>query len=193
MSATLVYISRSFIFPHKPMDIIHAIDFDVLILLAAIMIINHIIVHLKETKKVISSIQKIVQQNPIKGFWLVSFAAFIVAPFLTNDGVCLLFVSLILNAFEDTSEPTTTTIEDGNSNEMAPMLTSKAEASAKSAKDSATLTNGQDISINIDANGKNAGSSNNSKLENGDAIYFLLTLACSSNIGSALTYTVLPL
>jgi Na+/H+ antiporter NhaD/arsenite permease-like protein len=30
------------------------------------------------------------------------------------------------------------------------------------------------------------------KLERGDAVYFLMTLACSSNIGSALTYTGNP-
>ena len=64
------------------------------------MVVNHLVVHLKETKGIISMMQKHVQKDPLKGFWLVSAAAFLVAPFLTNDGVCLLFVQLILDAFE---------------------------------------------------------------------------------------------
>ena len=34
----------------------------------------------------------------------MSFASFIIAPFLTNDGVCLLFVEIILNAFGEDEE-----------------------------------------------------------------------------------------
>jgi Na+/H+ antiporter NhaD/arsenite permease-like protein len=82
------------------MDFLEAIDFEVLILLASIMIVNHLVVHLKETKRVILYLQTLVQQNPHKGFWMISFAAFIASPFLTNDGVCLLFVEPILNSFD---------------------------------------------------------------------------------------------
>ena len=80
------------------------------------MVVNHLVVHLKETKGIIASMQKQVQKDPLKGFWLVSGAAFIVAPFLTNDGVCLLFVQLILDAFEtvkkDSSAGNTLVITD---------------------------------------------------------------------------------
>ena len=143
------------------MNIVGAIDFDVLILLSSIMAINHIIVHLKETRKVIAYIQAQVKANPRRGFWLISFAAFIVAPFLTNDGVCLLFVELILNAFDDiVDDDSDTTVADG------------IEQANSSASPTKTLSN--------------------QKLEKADAMYFLLTLACSSNIGSALTYTGNP-
>lgn len=98
VGALLCYLTRTFFFTE--MNMLHAIDFNVLILLASIMVVNHIVVHLKETKKIIDYLQGLVKLNPVRGFWMISFAAFIVSPFLTNDGVCLLFVEPILNAFE---------------------------------------------------------------------------------------------
>lgn len=85
---------------------LRAIDFDVLVLLASIMVVNHIVVHLKETKSVIDYLQRLVKLHPVQGFWMISLAAFTVSPFLTNDGVCLLFVEPILKAFD--VEPETT-------------------------------------------------------------------------------------
>lgn len=46
LGATLCYITRTFVFSDKKMDMLHAVDFDVLVLLASIMAINHIVVHL---------------------------------------------------------------------------------------------------------------------------------------------------
>ena len=45
LGATLCYASRSFMFPHNKMDLVEAIDFDVLVLLGGIMAINFIMVH----------------------------------------------------------------------------------------------------------------------------------------------------
>ena len=134
------------------MNVLHAIDFDVLVLLASIMVVNHIVIHLKETKKVIIYLQTLVQENPESGFWMISLASFALSPFLTNDGVCLLFVEPILNAFEGTIAH-----EELFSEASAPIAIT-----------------------------------NNNKLHSSDAVYFLLALACSSNIGSALTYTGNP-
>ena len=92
---------------------LHAIDFHVLVLLASIMVVNHIVVHLKETKRIIDYLQRLVKLNPVRGFWMISFAAFIVSPFLTNDGVCLLFVEPILNAFELESDDAKEIERDG--------------------------------------------------------------------------------
>ena len=61
-------------------------------------------VHQKESKAVIRHTQTVVKENPRLGFWLISVAAFLLSPFLTNDGVCLLFVEPILNAFESVDE-----------------------------------------------------------------------------------------
>lgn len=147
IAATFCYLSRAFLFPNKKMELENAVDFDVIILLAGIMVINYIFVHQRETKNVIKYTQDQIYENPKRGFWLVSFAAFATSPFLTNDGVCLLFVEPILNAFDRLSDPQS--VEEGlNFTEM--------------------------------------------KLEKGDAFYFLLALACSTNAGSALTYTGNP-
>jgi len=156
------------------MDVLEAIDFDVLILLASIMVINHIVVHLKETKNLIHYFQSLVQKDPIRGFWAISFAAFIISPFLTNDGVCLLFVEPIIHAFEDTLNPSqskTNLSEHNNNNAMI-----ENEDGVNPARHSLT----------IDVNAYK------SKLEREDALYFLVALACSANIGSALTYTGNP-
>lgn len=60
------------------------------------MAINFIVVNLVETKALIARMQRAIQTNPERGFWYVSFAAFIAAPFLTNDGVCLLMVTWLV-------------------------------------------------------------------------------------------------
>ena len=135
------------------MDIIAAVNFDVMVLLSSIMIINHLVIHLKETKDGIVYLQQLVQRDPVYGLWIISLAAFVVSPFLTNDGVCLLFVEPILNAFENAplAVDARRTIQRSPSNEEQGM-----------------------------------------KLLKEDAIYFLLALACSANIGSALTYTGNP-
>lgn len=158
-SATLVYISHKFLLKNYPsVDLIDAIDFDVLLLLSAIMIINHIVVHLKETRDFIDRIQHRIQMEPKKGFWLVAMTAFFVSPFLTNDGVCLLFVAPILASFEP-------------------------------------LTRGEKIKYpedDVEAGGASHSATPAMRLERGDAIYFMLALACSANIGSAMTYTGNP-
>mmetsp|Transcript_21409 Transcript_21409/g.35821 ORF Transcript_21409/g.35821 Transcript_21409/m.35821 type:complete len:172 (-) Transcript_21409:711-1226(-) len=137
------------------MDVLNSVDFDVMVLLSSIMIINHIVVHLRETRDVIEYMQQSVTRNPIRALWLVSFAAFVASPFLTNDGVCLLFVEPILNAFEH-------------------------------APAAGILSASELIEANVnDGKGK-------FPLLKEDALYFLLALACSANIGSALTYTGNP-
>lgn len=145
------YLTRAFGFPSRRMDLISAIDFDVLLLLASIMIVNHIVVHLKETRRIIVYFQEIVQKDPRLGFWTISLVAFSVSPFLTNDGMCLLLVEPILMAFEKTNNDDTI----------------------------------EEVLENNDKNKK-------FELRREDALYFLLALACSTNIGSALTYTGNP-
>lgn len=149
MGAILCYLCGAFLFPEHRVALENSVDFDVLILLTGIMAINFIVVNQRETKALILHVQEQINENPKKGFWMVSFAAFITSPFLTNDGICLLFVEPILNAFTNVGVSQPNAIEN-----VIP---------------SAILT-----------------------LEKGDAFYFLISLACSSNIGSALTYTGNP-
>lgn len=117
------------------------------------MIINHIIVHLAETKKILSWFENLVKDNPKRGFWVISLIAFVTSPFLTNDGICLLLVEPILRVFEQV----------GHVGDLVPVH---------------SATTGELIQ--------------SFPLTRNDAIYFLLALACSTNIGSALTYTGNP-
>jgi Na+/H+ antiporter NhaD/arsenite permease-like protein len=153
ISGTLCYVTRAFLFPKHRMDVEEAVDFDVLVLLAAIMCINYIVVHQKETKNVVTYVQNRIKDSPKNGFWLVNSAAFLASPFLTNDGVCLLFVEPILNAFDSIDS----------------------EEEKQRRRDDDTLQDPNEI-----------------PLSKTDALYFLLGLACSSNIGSSLTYTGNP-
>ena len=152
IGATTCYLSRVILFPSNRMDLVEAIDFDVLVLLAGIMVVNFVVVHQRETKKAILWIQNLIKLDPRKGFWTVSVLVFLTAPFLTNDGVCLLFVEPIMDAFS------------GLMFDPVPHVSS---------------SNMSDATLILD-------------LRKGDAFYFVMSLACSSNIGSALTYTGNP-
>lgn len=114
----------------------------------------------------------------------MSFFAFLVAPFLTNDGVCLLFVEIILNAFDlednnhsshERSSPDKSSDVENDANFYTKL---KRQDTLLSTELSAEIV--APTEIKVDA------------LDKKDAIYFLLSLACSSNIGSALTYTGNP-
>jgi di/tricarboxylate transporter len=172
-------------------------------------------VHLRETRYVIDYLQDLVQRNPVAGFWTISLAAFVISPFLTNlrhfhlyfyfylnlhlhytsisisisslsttlyyslllsttlalytvpQGVCLLFVEPILSAFDGCSDGDEEGAEGEGEGESA-LLLEAGGAAAKSAKKPASL------------------------LDTSDCVYFLMGLACSANIGSALTYTGNP-
>lgn len=132
---------------------------------------------MKETKYFIQLLQFQIQSNPLRGFWLVSCLSFIVAPFLTNDGVCLLFVEIILNAFQN--------IPDNNKGNESASFAIEPSSSYPNVGITSEETNDHVDKAN---NNKSA----NPQLERSDALYFLLALSCSANIGSALTYTGNP-
>lgn len=109
------------------------------------MVINFLLVTQPQTKKMVRLIQDTIKQHPRRGFWYVGLAAFSMSPFLTNDGVCLLFVAPVMHAFSE--------LEETESQIPFEQLT-------------------------LD----------NIEVKRADALYFMLNIACSSNIGSALTY-----
>jgi len=186
VGATLCYAAR--LFTNNGMNILNAIDFDVLVLLASIMAINHIIVHLKETRYFIQLLQLQIQKDPLKGFWLVSFLAFIIAPFLTNDGVCLLFVEIILNAFQDIPDNNSSNSSGINNNDISYNHGSSSPYAAIESPSSTDVT----VAVSNVKHDSTIIPTNRPQLVKADAIYFLLALSCSSNIGSALTYTGNP-
>ncbi len=69
-------------------------------------------------------LRKYIQNNSLRGFWVISASAFIVAPFLTNDGVCLLFVEPLLSVFEVTDEASDKCTNLVNSEEKSSMTES---------------------------------------------------------------------
>ncbi len=177
------------------MDLLSAIDFDVLILLASIMVVNHVVVHLRETRKVVSDLQQLARDSPRKGFWIISLVAFAASPFLTNDGVCLLFVEPILQIFDHDDQPNKSNDEfaataseflHGYYQERIhlPLPGVAPEGQSEQLLDHQLTTTRECDSTQRAAE--------KLKLTKGDALFFLLALACSSNIGSALTYTGNP-
>lgn len=101
--------------------------------------------------------------TPLRGFWLVSFITFVVSPFLTNDGVCLLFVQPICAAFDTVIERDKITAKHNNNNNNEPETNTKPKL----------LWPPTELRVS-------------------DILYFVLMLACSANIGSTLTYTGNP-
>jgi hypothetical protein len=65
----------------------------VLIILVAIMILNHAIINQKLSMRFINRLQHRIQNDPDKSFHIISLVSFITSPFLLNDGVCLLFTN----------------------------------------------------------------------------------------------------
>ena len=180
IAGTLCYFTRAFLFPDQPMDLVEAVDWDVIILLAGIMCINYIVVNQKETKNVVDYVQDQIKNAPKNGFWLVNTSAFLVSPFLTNDGVCLLFVEPILAAFEGVAGLNSSSHGSANGS-----INGSGSGKGSARSDSRNGSNHGEESFDLQ-------DPNAFVLERADAIYFLLGLACSSNIGSALTYTGNP-
>ena len=79
------------------------IDIHVLIILAAIMAINFVIMRQPLLQAGISRMQQYIRNDRNKGFWFVSLVAFAASPFITNDGLCLLLVSPVLEAFDSSN------------------------------------------------------------------------------------------
>ena len=63
------------------------------------MIINYILLKQNIVIKIIKILQNIIRTNRNYGFWVVSVISFISSPFITNDGLCLLLVTPVLDAF----------------------------------------------------------------------------------------------
>jgi len=83
----------------------HHIDVVVLVILTAIMVINFVIMRQEEIVKGIAYIQNIIRTDVNAGYWFVCIVAFLASPFITNDGLCLLIVDPVLDAFLMTHDP----------------------------------------------------------------------------------------
>lgn len=117
-------------------------EIEVVVLTTALLMINHVMWNIQETKHLIDYGKKVVVENPVGGWWALSLAAFLASPILSNDGVSLLFVEPILGAFDQLPH-----------------------------------TNGTDALKSRFC----------IILQREDAIYFLLTIVCSANVGTAVS------
>ena len=94
----------------NPTQSTNFVDFDVLVVLASIMILNHLLV---QQTPVLRFIQHVVvrlrTKVPVSGhcrsasIWFVAATAFILAPLMTNDGLVLLLVDPVLEAWDKSS------------------------------------------------------------------------------------------
>lgn len=74
-------------------------DMELLVLTSSLLFVNHVLWNTEEIKRMVVYSKRLLIDNPVGGWWAISFAAFLASPILSNDGVCLLFVEPILDAF----------------------------------------------------------------------------------------------
>lgn len=143
------------------------VDFDVLIVLAAIMVINFILLRQPFLAHLERKMQELIQRDRNVGFFVVSVVSLLVSPVIMNDGLCLMLVHPVLDAFpprppakseHTTIKRTADAAEEGRAEpprDESPQEATDAEADA-------------------------------------DALFYMLNIACSANIGSALTFSGNP-
>jgi Na+/H+ antiporter NhaD/arsenite permease-like protein len=137
------------------------IDYNVLIILVSLMIINSILVHQKIFQRILTLLQYSIKNDFNKGFWLVCLLSFVLSPLLMNDGVCLLLVDPVLDSFIP----------------ILPKTNAKPNASNCINVNADTVyTSNTDNDLNIPHDHRT------------NRFYLLLGLVCSANIGSVVTY-----
>lgn len=143
------------------------VDFDVLIVLAAIMVINFILLRQPFLAHLEHKMQELIQRDRNVGFLVVSVVSLLVSPVIMNDGLCLMLVHPVLDAFPPRST--------ANSEHAA--IKSAADAAEEGAVEPLREESAQEATdAEADA----------------DALFYMLNIACSANIGSALTFSGNP-
>jgi Na+/H+ antiporter NhaD/arsenite permease-like protein len=127
------------------------VDFNVLLVLTSIMVINYLLLRQPWLANAVKSMQSIIQADVDRGFYAVSIISFLASPFILNDGLCLMLVHPVLDAF----------VASATVSSSSPSSTLSPERKSKSFLRS-------------------------------DAFYYMLTIACSANIGSTMTFSGNP-
>lgn len=129
-----------------------AVDFSVLIILTSVMIINFVILKQPWLARQVTKMQNMIRSDVDTGFYLVSIVSLVASPVILNDGLCLMLVAPVLDAF--ILSPSSADIEEANDMD----LTTHEKPSFASS----------------------------------DPFFFMLTIACSANIGSTTTFAGNP-
>ena len=80
-------------------DPLHLINFSVLIILFSIMILNYLLLNQSICRKGLILLQDLLRFHFNISFYIICFITFIISPFITNDGMCLLIIQPILESF----------------------------------------------------------------------------------------------
>lgn len=155
------------------------VDFDVLIVLTAIMVINFVILRQDYLNKMVMRMQDVIRQDVHRGFYLVSIISFLVSPVIMNDGLCLMLVHPVLDAFLNTP-----------AHQKSPDKTDDSPRLPLKDGDRHTLTL-QDVEEG-EAADRPVEIVNDKAPAPTDPFFFLLNIACSANIGSSLTFSGNP-
>jgi len=143
------------------------IDVPVLIILISIMVINFVIMRQKVLVREIARLQSCIRNDIDMGYWFVCLAAFLSSPFITNDGLCLLIVDPVLDAF------------------LIPADSNPPPISKPSIISMGGSSNPPKRNIDIYEELQRRDHKSN-------RFFYMLGIACSANIGSAMTFTGNP-
>lgn len=87
----------------KGINIGSEVDFPVIIVLTSIMAINFILLKQSYVRDFLYNLKDLIAEDLNKGYyWLCTFS-FIISPFILNDGLCLMIVHPLLDAFVNSS------------------------------------------------------------------------------------------
>lgn len=148
------------------------VDFDVLIVLAAIMVINFILLRQPFLAHLEHKMQALIQRDRNVGFLVVSVVSLLVSPVIMNDGLCLMLVHPVLDAFP----PRSPAKSERTAIKWAADVAEEGRAEPPPEEESPQEATDADAEADADA----------------DALFYMLNIACSANIGSALTFSGNP-
>lgn len=144
------------------------VDFDVLIVLAAIMVINFILLRQPFLAHLERKMQELIRRDRNVGFLVVSVVSLLVSPVIMNDGLCLMLVHPVLDAFPSRCP------------EKDERMINKPIVDAEEGNSEQQLTESSQVATDAEADA------------DADALFYMLNIACSANIGSALTFSGNP-
>lgn len=164
------------------------------------MIINFVLMKQVIVKKGIQIMQNYISYDLDKAFWIVSFVAFIASPFITNDGLCLLLVDPVLDAF---LPPTNCNLSSSPSSPSASPFADSGNQTSVSESNCSIFSAIKTKCLPFCCSSPLQGyvstwggrhSSVDLKRPDGtsERFYFMIGIACSANLGSSMTFTGNP-
>ena len=185
-----------YVFPQKERNnTLYDVDVAVLLVLIAIMAINFVIMRQPVLLSAIRIMQEYIQRDINSGFWLVSLVSFAVSPFIMNDGLCLLLVTPVLDAFcqKDAHHEYPQQSMDLEQPDYSDELSADDDDDDDTRDRDSSSRNGNSFKSNSPLSPSRSDPSHKQPTHSSsDPFYFMLAIACSANIGSATTFSGNP-